>query len=60
MSFEEAITVWDDYFYIDLEDDEHSTIERRFLIVGESNQNRPLIVSYTERENNVRIISARN
>lgn len=59
VSFEEAKTVWDDYFYIDLEDDEHSAVEKRFLIVGESTRNRLLIVSYTERENSVRIISAR-
>lgn len=45
--------------YIDLFDDEHSEGERRFLMVGESEQNRLLIVSYTERENSVRIISAR-
>lgn len=59
VNFEEAKTVWDDYFYIDLEDDEHSAEEKRFLIVGESSQNRLLIVSYTERENSIRIISAR-
>ncbi len=59
LSFEEAKTVWDDYFYIDLYDDEHSEEEKRFLIAGESNRNRLLIVSYTETENSVRIISAR-
>jgi uncharacterized DUF497 family protein len=57
--FEEAETVWSDYFYIDLFDDEHSIEENRFLIVGESKEKRLLIVSYTERENRVRIISAR-
>lgn len=59
VSFEEAKTVWNDFFNIDLFDDEHSEGERRFLMVGESAQNRLLIVSYTERENKVRIISAR-
>lgn len=59
VSFEEAETVWNDYFYIDLYDDEHSVEENRFLIVGESEEKRLLIVSYTERENRVRIISAR-
>ena len=59
VSFDEASTVWLDYFYIDLFDDEHSVEENRFLIVGESNAKRLLIVSYTERENKVRIISAR-
>jgi len=59
VSFEEAKTVWLDFFNIDLFDDEHSEGERRFLMVGESEQNRLLIVSYTERKNSVRIISAR-
>ena len=59
VSFEEAKTVWDDYFYIDLFDGEHSIEENRFLIIGESKEERLLIVSYTERENRVRIISAR-
>lgn len=59
VSFEEAETVWEDYFYVDLFDDVHSADEKRFLIIGESNEKRLLIVSYTERENSVRIISAR-
>ncbi len=59
VSFEKAKTVWDDYFYIDLYDEEHSEEEKRFLIVGESNRNRLLVVSYTERENSVRIINSR-
>ncbi|CAN5331178.1 BrnT family toxin [soil metagenome] len=59
VSFEEASTVWDDYFYVDIFDEEHSIEENRFLIVGESAQNRLLIVSYAERQNSVRIISVR-
>lgn len=59
VSFEEAQTVWEDYFYVDLFDDEHSVEENRFLIIGESSEKRLLIVSYTERENSVRIISVR-
>ena len=59
VSFEEASTVWEDLFFIDLYDEEHSEEENRFLMIGESKQNRLLIVSYTERENIVRIISAR-
>ncbi len=59
VSFAEAETVWDDYFYIDVFDDEHSIEEKRFLIFSESEQNRLLVVSYTEREHSVRIISAR-
>lgn len=59
VSFSEAETVWEDYFYIDLFDESHSAEESRFLIIGESARKRLLIVSYTERENSVRIISAR-
>ena len=59
VGFEEASTVWQDFFFIDLYDDAHSENEKRFLIAGESAQNRLLIVSYTERENKIRMISAR-
>ena len=59
VGFEEASTVWQDLFFVDLYDGEHSGSEKRFLIVGESKQNKLLIVSYAERANQVRIISAR-
>lgn len=59
VSFEEAATVWQDYFYIDLFDELQSADENRCLLVGESSSKRLLIVSYTERANKVRIISAR-
>ncbi|UBF28765.1 BrnT family toxin [Kovacikia minuta CCNUW1] len=59
ISFEEAKTVFDDPFYIDFYDPDHSEDEERYLVVGESNQGRLLIVSYTERENSIRLISAR-
>jgi len=59
ISFEEATSVWNDYFYVDFFDVEHSADESRFLIVGESSAGRYLIISYTERTNTTRIISAR-
>jgi uncharacterized protein len=59
VSFEEAKTVFDDPLYVDFYDPDHSEDEERYLILGESNQKRLLIVSYTERENSIRIISAR-
>jgi uncharacterized protein len=59
VSFEEAKTVFDDSLYVDFYDPDHSEDEERFLIVGESNQGRLLIVSYTERRTSIRIISAR-
>ncbi|MBD2296295.1 BrnT family toxin [Anabaena sphaerica FACHB-251] len=59
ISFEEAKTVFKDPLYIDFYDPDHSVDEERYLIVGESNQGRLLIVSYTERTNSIRLISAR-
>ena len=59
VSFEEAQTVFDDSFYIDFYDPDHSEAEKRFLLVGTSSENRVLIVSYTERGTAIRLISAR-
>ncbi|HBL14498.1 MAG TPA: hypothetical protein DD379_24545 [Cyanobacteria bacterium UBA11162] len=59
VSFDEAKTVFNDPFYIDFYDPDHSEEEDRYLIVGQSAQGRLLIVSYTERGNSVRLISAR-
>ena len=59
VSFDEAKTVFDDRLYVDFYDPAHSDDEDRYLIVGESNQRRLLIVSYTERGNLIRLISAR-
>jgi len=57
--FDEAKTVFDDPLYIDFHDPDHSDDEERYIIVGQSQQNRLLVVSYTERENKIRLISAR-
>ena len=59
VSFDEAQTVFDDPLYVDLYDPDHSFDEHRYIIIGESQQRRLLIVSYTERDEIVRLISAR-
>ena len=59
VTFAEAASVFVDYFYVDFYDPKHSAEEHRVLIIGESNQTRLLIVSYTERDDKIRIISAR-
>ncbi len=59
VSFEEAKTVFEDPLYVDFFDPDHSEDEERYLIVGESNRGRLLIVSYTERGDSIRFISAR-
>ena len=59
VSFEEAATVFSDPLYIDFYDPDHSVDEHRYLIMGQSTAGRLLIVSYTERDEVVRLISAR-
>jgi hypothetical protein len=59
VSFDEAATVFGDPLSITVPDPNHSFDEERFIIVGLSYDDRLLIVSYTERGDNIRIISAR-
>ena len=59
VSFDEAKTVFDDPLYVDFYDSNHSYNEHRYIIVGQSQQGHLLIVSYTEQENAIRLISAR-
>jgi len=59
ITFEEAATVFNDPYFIDFYDPDHSEDEDRFIIIGMSNLQRLLIVSYTERLNSIRLISAR-
>mgnify|MGYP001204875365 CR=1 FL=1 len=59
VSFNEAKTVFDDEFSITINDSAHSTDEERFIDIGRSDMGRILVVVYTERGNNIRIISAR-
>jgi uncharacterized DUF497 family protein len=59
VSFEEAKTVFSDDLFIVFLDPDHSIEENRFIIMGESDRGRLLIVAYTERLNLIRIINAR-
>jgi uncharacterized protein len=59
ISFDDAQTVFNDPLYVDFYDPDHSEDEDRYLIIGESSRGRLLIVSYTERGNVTRLISAR-
>jgi uncharacterized DUF497 family protein len=59
VSFEEASTVFGDPLAAIFEDEEHSQDELREIIVGHSDRSRLLVVSFTERESRIRIISAR-
>ncbi len=53
------MTVFGDSFAKLADDPDHSEDETRLILVGESNQMRLLFVSFTEREENIRIIGAR-
>lgn len=59
VDFTEAATVFGDPLELTISDPDHSVGEFRFLSIGHSVRNRILAVSYTEREDLVRIISAR-
>ena len=59
VSFREATTVFADPLSITISDPDHSASERRFLDIGLSHLGRLLVVSYTERRDRIRIISAR-
>ncbi|MGM0540667.1 MAG: BrnT family toxin [Thermodesulfobacteriota bacterium] len=59
ITLEEAATVFNDPYFIDFYDPDHSEDEDRFIIIGMSNLQRLLIVSYTERQSSIRLISAR-
>lgn len=59
VSFDEARTAFDDPLYIDFYDPDHSYDEHRYIIIGQSMQNSLLVISYTERGNVIRLISAR-
>jgi uncharacterized protein len=59
VTFEEAATVFRDPLAAIFDDHEHSEQEYRELIIGYSHRNRLLIVSFTERDEVIRIISAR-
>jgi uncharacterized protein len=59
VTFEEAMTVFGDPLEFTIPDPDHSEGEFRFLSLGRSNQGRLLVVSYTDREGHIRLISAR-
>ena len=59
VSFDEASTVFADPLSITIYDPTHSSAEMRFVDIGVSYLGRLLVVSYTERADQVRLISAR-
>ena len=60
LTFEEATTVFGDPRSLTIPDPAHSTVEKRFIILGRSHTGRLLVVVHTERGDRLRIISARS
>ncbi len=59
VTFEEAVTVFGDVLAMTIHDSDHSDDEDRYIIMGEADQQRLLVVSFTDREDAIRIISGR-
>jgi len=59
VSFDEAITVFDDPLARIHDDPDHSIGEKREIITGYSDSGRLLLVCFTERGDEIRIINAR-
>ncbi len=59
VSFDEATTIFRDTLSITILDPDHSDYEDRFIDIGMSHRMQLLVVSYTERKDKIRIISAR-
>ncbi|MFQ5341125.1 MAG: BrnT family toxin [Anaerolineae bacterium] len=59
VSFEEAATVFRDPLASIFDDEDHSHEELREIIIGHSDGHRLLLVWFTERDDAIRIVSAR-
>jgi len=59
ISFHEAATVFGDSLAITFDDSEHSIGEHRLLTFGTTRTGKSVIVSHTERNRKMRIISTR-
>ena len=59
VSFDEAATVFGDFFGATASDPDHSAGENRYITVGSSSRGRLLMVAHVERREHIRIISGR-
>ena len=59
VSFEEAATVFGDPLSDTFDDPDHSAEESRFITIGTSEKGRLLMLAHTDREDRIRLISAR-
>ncbi|MCC6568987.1 MAG: BrnT family toxin [Anaerolineales bacterium] len=59
IGFDEGKSIFGDPLSITIDDPEHSTAEQRFIDIGRAATGKLLVVVYTERGSNIRIISCR-
>ena len=59
VSFEEASTVFADPLSVTIPDPDHSEEEERLLLLGRSSTGTLLVVSFVERGERIRLITAR-
>ena len=59
IGFDEAKTIFDDPYLWTFPDPEHSDAEQRYVSIGNSSKGRMLVVIFTERHSNIRVISCR-
>ena len=59
VSFEEGVTAFGDPLSMNMSDPDHSESEERFIVIGQSDRYRLLVVCYVEIKGKTRIISAR-
>lgn len=59
VSFDEAATVFSDPLSMTYNDPDHSYNEERYIIIGLSSLGKLLFVSHAEKNDRIRIISAR-
>ncbi len=59
VAFDEAASAFADTLSITIFDPDHSEAEERFVLIGLSAQNRLVVVVHTERDDRMRLVSAR-
>lgn len=59
VSFEDAATAFGDPLSITIHDPNHSMDEDRFILVGETEGKKLVVVAHADRNDTIRIISAR-
>lgn len=59
VGFDEGKTIFNDPISITIHDPQHSIGEYRYVDIGRSSKGRILVVVYTERGSNIRIINCR-